>query len=119
MFYDFLISLGLIMIATFLAIEIVNHGQPIGPHQRWFLPYLLLVLCAYFAGSWAYRGQTVGMRAWKLRLVNETGNTPTAFQVILRFYFAIPAITLALPTLGWTLKWLNRRSNTWLANAPE
>ena len=54
----------------------------------------LLTLFGFFCYFWKKGGQTTGMRAWRLQIINSTGNTPTTTQCITRFLAAI---------IGWLL----------------
>ena len=55
--------------------EAVSRGLRLG--------YLFLVTFGFFGWFWTHGGQTIGMRAWKIRLVSDTapdqpGNNPDA-----------------------------------------
>lgn len=49
-----------------------------------FLAYLLLVWVGFFAYFWSVAGQTIGMRAWKLRVQNKDGSNISITQAIIR-----------------------------------
>lgn len=51
--------------------------------------YLLLVACAFYAGFWTHGGQTIGMRAWHIRLVRGDGGPVGWRDASLRFLAAI------------------------------
>ncbi len=61
---------------------------------------LLVVSAGYFLASWRLGGQTIGMRAWRIRLIGEDG-TPTRAQLLLRFTVAL----LSLAALGVGFLW--------------
>jgi uncharacterized RDD family membrane protein YckC len=52
--------------------------------------YFLVVLFIFFGWFWTHGGQTLGMRAWKLRLVNNDGTTINWLQAALRFILSLP-----------------------------
>ena len=71
---------------------------------------LLAVSMGYFAVSWCRGGQTIGMRAWRLRVVDENGAAVSWHQALLRFAVAI--VSLGALGLGflWCLVDRDRRS---------
>src|SRR5690554_4263260 len=75
--YDCLLLLGLEMIAA--AVWLPAFGdQPAAEHPlyRLYQAYLLLVAFAFFIGFWLKGGQTLGMRAWHIRLIASDGARP-------------------------------------------
>ncbi|WP_299019452.1 RDD family protein [uncultured Photobacterium sp.] len=46
--------------------------------------YLALVIISFFAYFWCKGGQTLGMRAWKLRLQNKDGSNIRLTQALIR-----------------------------------
>ena len=53
------------MIATALVFLATRRG--IAPGTLWYQAYLLAVAFAYYGISWRLGGQTIGMKAWRLR----------------------------------------------------
>ncbi len=102
MLYDTLIVLALLMLAGTLAV-IVNGGHPIKPGNPFFALYLVAIIFTYFAFSWIYGGQTIGMRVWRLS-INTTDHEPMdLWHALLRFGFAIPSLSFAGLGLFWML----------------
>jgi uncharacterized RDD family membrane protein YckC len=99
--YDGLILVGLWMIAT--AIVVVPLGGAVGTGQPLFQLFLLLVAFAYLGGCWRYARQTVGMRAWKIRLV-AANEPPRVSRLALRFLVGIGSL-LAAGAGFWTALW--------------
>jgi len=56
--------------------------------------YLSLVVGLYFVVSWRRHGQTLAMKAWKLRLVGAAGARITLRQALLRYALAWPSLLL-------------------------
>jgi|TARA_Y100000589_G_C27178703_1_gene639804 uncharacterized RDD family membrane protein YckC len=96
--YDFLVACAMVMLATALALgasaiatslgwltlpEGMDHAEFIdqGP---WLTIFLLTVLAVFFGYFWKTSGQTVGMRAWRLKLQQRDGSRLTYKQVIIR-----------------------------------
>ena len=53
----------------------------------------LLTLFGFFCYFWKRGGQTTGMRAWRVKLMNSNGKSPCIRQCALRFLLAL---------IGWT-----------------
>ncbi|MGR5148386.1 RDD family protein [Photobacterium alginatilyticum] len=49
-----------------------------------YTAYLALVIIGFFAFFWCRGGQTIGMRAWKLRLQNKNGTNIRLTQALIR-----------------------------------
>jgi uncharacterized RDD family membrane protein YckC len=64
----------------------------------------------YYGLSWRRGGQTLGMRAWRLRLVHASGQVPPWRAVLLRYLVA--GVSLGAFGLGflWSLWDPQRRS---------
>jgi uncharacterized RDD family membrane protein YckC len=63
----------------------------------WYRPLQALVVAAYFVVSWRYGGQTLGMRAWRLRLLRSDGSVVGFASGALRALLAaLPMAALAL-----------------------
>lgn len=100
--YDSLIAVGLLMVAGFAAL-LFTGGKAIPAHTWWFQAWLLAVLWAYFALSWWRGGRTVGARAWKLEIRDQSGRFPSLARASLRAALAVPSIGLAGVGLLWCL----------------
>ncbi len=107
MLYDTLLLFAVLMLA---AIPLAFISEPIRewPPVEWTIrTYLLGVSFAYFAGFWHHGGQTLGMRAWRLRVLDRDGAKPTFAQLTKRFAGSI----LSWIPCGGGFVWiaLNRR----------
>lgn len=114
MFYDLLILVALWMLVIALALAIV-HGHVDVAHPpepwRWSLrAAMLAVTAAYFALSWCRGGQTIGMRAWHLRLVRADGDNLGAGRALARFVLA--TLSLALVGAGFWWAWFDAAQRT-------
>lgn len=63
---------------------------------------LFLELFLFFVWSWVYRGQTLGMMAWRLRVEAEDGGPLRLLQATARFFAAL----LAFLPLGLGQLWI-------------
>ena len=97
--YDLLLLVGLL--ASFTLVAVVLHGGAIAPGSPWFQFALLAIVAVFFCGFWAHGGQTLGMRAWRIRVVSQDG-TPLSWP---RAALRLAAGVLALLPLGLGLWW--------------
>jgi uncharacterized RDD family membrane protein YckC len=86
--YDSLILGGVWFAATACLLPL-NGGEAIAPGQWLFPVYLVLVSYLFFGWFWTHGGQTIGMRAWKIRVVSCSGKALTWRQALIRFGCAI------------------------------
>ena len=100
LFYDTLIIVAILFLATFIAL-LINQGESFNG-SIWFVLYLLTWIGAYYIWSWYKGGQTVGMRAWQLKLISE-GKQLTLIQAIMRYFGAIVGVWCFGLGLVWCL----------------
>ena len=101
MFYDSLLLLSALLIATALAL-MVTKGT-LSYHNPFFRTFLFLICFSFYAWFWLHGGQTLGMRAWRLRLQRFDGRAITIWQALLRFMVAIPSLAIGGLGLLWML----------------
>lgn len=70
-FYDGLIVIALFLIAGLIASILAQGEAPAFVTQS----IILILIGGYFWVSYAYGGSTAGMRAWKLRVVLDNGDS--------------------------------------------
>ncbi len=78
----------------FLATAVVDPFMPkdhVPAGSLWFRTYLLLVMFLFHGWFWTHGGQTLGMRAWRLRVVGRDDSTIGWSRAALRFVIAWPA----------------------------
>lgn len=116
--YDSLLLAGVLFVASGLALGVAvlamgvdsvkAHPPLIG--NPFFQTYLLLVCFFFYGGFWVHGGQTLGMRAWRLRLQRCDGGNICWQQALLRFLggglWLVPMLGLhqtLKPGIGWSL----------------
>ena len=109
MFYDSLLLLSVLLVATALAL-LLTRGT-LHYHNPFFRTALFLTCFAFYAWFWLHGGQTLGMRAWRLRVQRPDGRPITIWQALLRFLVAIPS--LALGGIGFFWMLVDRDKMTW------
>lgn len=100
--YDSLLLFATLFAATIPALALTA-GEAIRPGNLPFLFYLLSVSYLYFGWCWTRSGQTLGMRAWNLRLRASHGRRMGWGLALLRFVAAILSMTLAGMGFLWCL----------------
>lgn len=90
-FYDLLLVIALWFPATALALFVFRDGRRL-PEAGYQL-YLLAVGFAFFGWFWTHGGQTLGMRAWRLKLVSESGGPLGWYHALVRY------LTMLIPWL--------------------
>ncbi len=82
--YELLLLIALWFITALLFISIF--GDATHSYKRYFLQfYLWLITGAYFVWCWRKSGQTLATQTWKIKLVNQAGNTLNAKQAVIRY----------------------------------
>lgn len=107
MVYDSMLIFAVLFAASAIAL-LFNRGEAI-ENSPLFSAYLLLTLFSFYAWFWHKSGQTLGMRAWKIRIVYEFGGNPSWGVCYLRLCFAL----LSLSCLGLGYLWRLFTPYTW------
>lgn len=111
--YDALPVLALWFVATLLALALTGGALDVQrlPHKLLVQALLLLFTAAYFVVSWRRGGQTIGMRAWRLRVVRADGTPLDTRQALVRF--GVSLLSLAAVGLGFWWALFDARNRTW------
>ena len=108
--YDALLVLGLWFLIAVIFV-VANGGEHVAPHAP-FLPSALFIATLWFnMHFWRRGGQTLGMRAWRLRLLNTNKGPLTMTQCMLRFLVAIGSLGLA--GIGYLWMYIDNAGLTW------
>jgi uncharacterized RDD family membrane protein YckC len=86
-FYDFLLLLSVLFLATALILPF-NAGKAFTGNWL-YLIYLLCVSFLFYGWFWTHGGQTLGLKAWKLQVLTSDKKSITWQQAFLRFSSAI------------------------------
>jgi uncharacterized RDD family membrane protein YckC len=121
--YDLILLLGVLMLANAIVVipyEVIN-GHPVYEH---FIPltllrlYLLGVVGAFYVYFWTHGGQTLGMKAWRIQVIGQDGESVGFNSAVKRFAWSIVSLVPAGLGLWWSLfnrqglAWHDSRSNT-------
>lgn len=108
--YDTCLVFALLLFAGGL-VFVIRGGSAPPSNASWYSVYLAGVVVAFFVGFWTHGGQTLGMRAWRLQLVNHDGSRITWQTALKRLSLAF--VSLAALGLGFLIVIVDREKRTW------
>ncbi len=117
--YDALIAIALCFIYGFivLAIQVNLLGVTLAPGEKASIGSLgfvgmIIVIATFNIGFWYRAGQTLGMRTWRLMVVDaeNPATTPSIKQCLIRF--AVAPISLFAAGLGYWWSLLDKEGKT-------
>lgn len=102
MLYEGLVVFSILLIGFLLPqVVLSGFGWVVGAKGLWI--HVLFLLMAYFVWCWLNGGQTLPMKTWKMRLVDESGRPLRPLQATLRYLAAWPCILLLGIGIVWAL----------------
>lgn len=108
--YESLPIFAICFAATLPAIALYQ-GEAVPVASWWFRLWLAFAVGVYFVSAWVRGGQTIGAKAWRLRVVTEHGHPVTVSQAVLRY---IVAMVGWLPFgLGHFWAWFDAEKRGW------
>lgn len=114
MVYDALLVIALIFVVNGIALAVSvqlsgGEREVLNPH----IGQALIVLCvvAFYSAFWLKDGQTLGMQAWRIKLVSLEGGNPKFSQALLRIAGA--ALSAGCLGLGYFWKLFDRNKRYW------
>ena len=120
--YDSLLLFALLLLVTAALLPLTG-GEAIRPGQPAYRLLLCLVAVVFFAGFWVHGGQTLGMRAWRLRVVRADGGRLRWRDALARLAASLVSWTVCGLGFLWVLvdgeglAWHDRLSRTRLVLA--
>ena len=108
--YDFFLILGIWVFTLSIVVAMTSDSAPAGaaiPEQQAIASHWLQLICyseallfnIYF---WMFKGQTLGMQVWKIRVVNEENEILNLKSALFRF----AAATFSILPLGLGFVWM-------------
>lgn len=110
LFYDTLVLVAVLFVATLLILPF-HDGQAFRPNHGLYSGYLSIVGFAYFGWFWTHGGQTLGMRAWKIRVCTTSGDSVSWGQAAIRFICGL--LSFACFGLGYIWILFDSRRRAW------
>jgi uncharacterized RDD family membrane protein YckC len=93
--YDFLLLIALLFLATALLLPF-NAGEAFTREQFFYPIYLLIVSFVFYGWFWTHGGQTLGLRAWKAKILTTNQQPISWTQALVRFVTAFASCGLGL-----------------------
>jgi uncharacterized RDD family membrane protein YckC len=100
--YDALLLGGLLMASSFIVV-IARGGTAVAPGDRRYLALLLMETAAFYVFFWWRGGQTLGMRAWRIRVETVDGAPLGLARAMLRFGASLLSLGMAGLGVIWIL----------------
>ncbi len=111
MVYEAVLLLGVVFAISYALLVSLQWSYPLPPTQRFLLQATLFwVIGAYFVVSWTRTGQTLALKAWRLKVTNSDGRPPRSGRAVARYLLAwhlwlpgLAIVGLFQFSVGWTL----------------
>ena len=107
--YDLLLLLAILLIASLpWAVSGIQQGQ------AGYIVYKIFIYAlipSYYIGFWVYGGQTLGMKTWKIRVVNLNGHAIGWSEALMRLVYVV--LSTAVFGLGFIYALFDKQSRTW------
>lgn len=110
MLYDALLLMAILFAATAAALPF-NDGEAFASNNLYFHAYLIFICFVFYAWFWINSGQTLGLKAWKLRILTEDRQPMTWQQALTRFIGAI--VSWSAFGLGFIWILIDRDKRAW------
>lgn len=114
MLYDGLLVIALIFVVYAIALGVLvqltgGEQEVLNPHVGQAL--VVFSLIGFYSAFWLKNGQTLGMQAWRIKLVSIDGDKPRFRQAVLRCLGA--AVSAACLGMGYWWKLIDRNGRYW------
>jgi uncharacterized RDD family membrane protein YckC len=114
--YDAVLVFGVLLLVWtlfYMALAAITGQEDVGhtPVAQLYWPLAVLSMVGFHAWFWTHGGQTLGMKSWRLRVVNAAGLNPTLGQAVRRYLWA----WVSAAALGAGFLWMlfDRDRLTW------
>jgi uncharacterized RDD family membrane protein YckC len=111
MAYDALLLLALLMLLSYPYVWLTGGVRPGLLVKTLYQFYLLSIFFIFYAGFWTHGGQTLGMRAWRLKIVRDDGG-PIGWALAMK-RFGLAWISLLCLGLGFLWMLFDRDKLAW------
>lgn len=111
MIYEAVLLFGVAFAVGYVLLASMQWSYPLPPVERAMLQTTLFVaIGAYFVFCWSRTGQTLALKAWRLKLVDIEDRPPRSGRALARYLLAwhlwLPGLAIAgmfQLSAGWTL----------------
>jgi uncharacterized RDD family membrane protein YckC len=109
-FYDLLLLTASLFFATAILLPL-NGGEAFNQHHLFYPPYLLSVSFIFYGWFWTHGGQTVGLKAWKIKLLTSEFRPLSWRHATIRF--AVSLVSGLFFGLGFLWIIIDRKQRSW------
>lgn len=113
MLYDAVLVAALVLVAfaaVYLPLAIGFGLEETKDQPLWFI-YMVLIVIGFYIWFWTHGGQTLGMRAWRIRLFGKDGSPVTYKQALIRA--GVACLSLTLFGLGFLWSLFDPQKRSW------
>ena len=108
--YDSLLVIALWFLVGFIAL-LFTHGEAVPTGHPLFSVILFGLTALFFIVFWTHGGQTLGMKTWKMKLLQKNGEAVTWTLAFIRFISA--AVAWAAAGVGFLWSLIDPEKRTW------
>lgn len=111
--YDCFLLLALLFITTAI-FNSLNHGTAIESDDMLYIPLVItlsVITFFFFSWFWIHGGQTLGLKTWRLRVIDTDFNPISWQQSSIRFFVAI--ISAGFFGIGFFWSFFHKERKTW------
>lgn len=101
-FYDALLLIGIFFIASFILLPLIG-DTGVESGNIFYNIFLILLAYLYFCWHWVNGRQTLGMRSWKIEVIDKTNSTLNWKQASIRYFAALLSLLLLGLGFFWAL----------------
>ena len=103
MLYDSILLIGVVFV-SFIPSPILSETFRLSSTGVWLSRiYILLVLFLFFGWFWTHRGQTLGMRAWRIKVISNDGKDLTWNLALKRYLLALGSFLIVGLGFLWSI----------------
>ena len=100
MIYEAVLVFAVVFAVSYALLATMQWSYPLPPAPRALLQGALFVAAgAYFVICWARTGQTLALKAWRLKVIDSDGRPPRSGRAIARYVLAwhlwLPGLAIA------------------------
>ncbi|NOT11036.1 MAG: RDD family protein [Methylococcaceae bacterium] len=108
--YDLFLLLAVLFVATALVLPL-NSGVAFTEQQILYPVYLFVISFLFYAWFWTHGGQTLGLRAWNLKVLTPDRQPISWKQALLRYVAAI--VSWGTGGLGFLWILIDKNHRSW------
>jgi uncharacterized RDD family membrane protein YckC len=108
--YDFLLLIAVLFLATAVLLPFTAGEAATAQHILIYRIYLAVISFFFYGWFWTHGGQTLGLRAWKIKVLTFDQKPVSWTQALIRFLAAIVSWVFCGLGFLWILVGKNKRS---------